>query len=229
MIIFPVTGYSRLRIGPSGFDAAAPGHLPKIKFLMLMRHEALARLTTRYDDNNGVLTLESDGKIAAQGNLGTDEGRKAICDCLTDYLGDQIRGPLQVLTAPQGFRFTDSRHGFVSLINSSSLGALETIAGAPVDARRMRGNILLSGLAPWQEFDWVGGIIAIGDKVTLKISKRIERCAATNVDPDTGLRDLTLPRDLMRAENHTDCGVYAESDPAANQRWRSCAHSAGWK
>ncbi|MGL4812072.1 MAG: MOSC N-terminal beta barrel domain-containing protein, partial [Beijerinckiaceae bacterium] len=34
--------------GPSGFDAAAPLHVPKIKFLMLMRHESLARLTTRY-------------------------------------------------------------------------------------------------------------------------------------------------------------------------------------
>ena len=91
-----------------------------------------------------------------------------------------------------------------------ALAHSKTITGAAVDARRMRGNILLSGLAPWEEFGWINGIIAVGDSVTLKVSKRIERCAATNVDPDTGLRDLTIPRDLLRAENHTDCGVYAE-------------------
>ena len=40
--------------------------------------------------------------------------------------------------------------------------------------------------------------------------KRIERCAATDVDPDTGIRDLTIPRTLMQNFDHTDCGVYAE-------------------
>jgi uncharacterized protein YcbX len=36
------------------------------------------------------------------------------------------------------------------------------------------------------------------------------RCAATNVDPDAGIRDLNLPQTLMRTYGHTDCGVYAE-------------------
>ena len=40
--------------------------------------------------------------------------------------------------------------------------------------------------------------------------KRIERCAATDVDPATGQRDRTIPKTLMRAFGHTDCGVYAE-------------------
>jgi uncharacterized protein YcbX len=39
--------------GPSGFDAAAPRHQPKLRFLMLMRNERLARLQTRYDDASG--------------------------------------------------------------------------------------------------------------------------------------------------------------------------------
>ena len=36
------------------------------------------------------------------------------------------------------------------------------------------------------------------------------RCAATNVDPDTGARDLTIPETLLRSFGHADCGVYAE-------------------
>ena len=45
--------------------------------------------------------------------------------------------------------------------------------------------------------------------------KRIERCAATDVDPDTGIRDLTIPRTLMDSFDHTDCGIYAEVWPPA--------------
>ena len=36
------------------------------------------------------------------------------------------------------------------------------------------------------------------------------RCAATNVDPDTGIRDLAIPDALQRAYGHADCGIYAE-------------------
>jgi hypothetical protein len=42
------------------------------------------------------------------------------------------------------------------------------------------------------------------------VIKRIVRCAATNVDPDTGIRDLNLPQTLMRTYGHADCGIYAE-------------------
>ena len=40
--------------------------------------------------------------------------------------------------------------------------------------------------------------------------KRIQRCAATDVDPDTGIRDLTIPKTLLENFDHTDCGIYAE-------------------
>jgi len=46
--------------------------------------------------------------------------------------------------------------------------------------------------------------------VRLKIIKRIVRCAATNVDPSTGARDLNIPQALLRTLGHADCGVYAE-------------------
>lgn len=40
--------------------------------------------------------------------------------------------------------------------------------------------------------------------------KRIVRCAATEVDPATGIRDLPVPRTVMDNFGHADCGVYAE-------------------
>jgi hypothetical protein len=56
-----------------------------------------------------------------------------------------------VLTAPPGYRFTDSRKGYVSLINRASVSATEDLVGAPVDPLRFRGNLYLDGLAPWAE------------------------------------------------------------------------------
>ena len=122
----------------------------------------------------------------------------------------ELRGPPKVLAAPDGFRFTDSRRGFVSLINLASVRELETMIGAPVDPLRFRGNIHVEGLAPWAEFDLVGQILTAPSGLRLKVTKRIERCAATNVDPDTGIRDLEIPKSLMRSYGHFDCGIYAE-------------------
>jgi uncharacterized protein len=42
------------------------------------------------------------------------------------------------------------------------------------------------------------------------VVKRIVRCAAVNVDPDTAARDLNIPHALMRRLGHADCGIYAE-------------------
>ena len=54
------------------------------------------------------------------------------------------------------------------------------------------------------------GATAIGASARLKIVKRIVRCAATNVDPQTGIRDLAIPDALQRAYGHSDCGIYGE-------------------
>ena len=40
--------------------------------------------------------------------------------------------------------------------------------------------------------------------------KRITRCAAVNVDPDTGARDLSVPNTLMQRFGNNECGIYAE-------------------
>ncbi len=44
--------------------------------------------------------------------------------------------------------------------------------------------------------------------MTFEAYGRIDRCAATNVNPQTAERDLTLPRDLLESYGHADCGVY---------------------
>ena len=207
---FPADRLYAIENGPSGFDASAPQHQPKIKFLMLMRNEALARLRTRYGDASAMLSIEEDGRELVRGDVTAREGRLAIEAFFRRFMPGELRGPPKVLAAPDGFRFTDSRSGFVSIINLASVQAIADMVGAPVDPLRFRGNVHVDGLAAWAEFDLVGKVLQGSSGLRLKVTKRIKRCAATNVDPRTAQRDLAIPEALIRHLGHMDCGIYAE-------------------
>jgi uncharacterized protein YcbX len=195
--------------GPSGFEPAAPRHQPKQRYLMLMRNERLARLRTRFYDTSHTLTIEMEGREAARGDLRTSEGRAAIEAFFAGFCADELRGPPRVLHAP-GFSFSDVARKVVSIINLASVAAIEDVVGRPVHPLRFRGNVYVTGWSAWREFDFVGQEITVARRARLRVIKRIVRCAATNVDPDIGIRDLSIPDTLMRSFGHADCGVYGE-------------------
>jgi len=205
---FPGDRLFALENGPSGFDPAQPEHQPKIKFLMLMRNAALAGLATHYDDATGVLVIAREGPEVVRGDLRAAEGRARIEAFLTGFLDEEIRGPVRLLAAPRGFRFTDSKSGFVSLVNLASVGEIGKAAGAPVDPLRFRANVYLDGLDAWAETGLVGKTLQNGE-VRLEVLKMIDRCAATGVAPGVGIRDLDVVQTLRRTWDHIDCGVYA--------------------
>ncbi|MCE4224003.1 MOSC domain-containing protein [Methylobacterium sp. C25] len=207
---FPGDRLYAIENGPSGFNEVAPRHLPKMVYLMLMRNEALARLRTRYDGATGELSITQEDRPTTSYDLRSSQGRDALAGFMKAYLPHELRGEPRVLEAPPGYRFTDSRTGFVSLINLASVRAVEDFVGTAVDPLRFRGNVFLEGLEPWAELDLVGRIVEAPGGARLKVTSRTVRCAATNVDPQTGFRDLQIPRALSEHLGHADCGVYAE-------------------
>src|SRR5499427_6294106 len=194
--------------GPIGFDPAAPAYFPKSRFLMLMRNERLARLDARFDDATHTLALR-DGGDTVRGDLRTPEGRRAIEAFFAAFCADELRGPPRVLHAP-GHSFSDVAKKVVSIINLASIAAIETLVGAPVDPLRFRANLYVEGWPAWSELELVGQLLSVGTHARLKVVKRIQRCAATDVEPGTGIRDMTIPASLLRGCGHTDCGIYAE-------------------
>lgn len=194
--------------GPSGFDPAAPGYFPKTQFLMLMRNERLATLDTRYHDASHTLVIRHGNREAARADLSTKEGRLAVEAFFRRFMPAELRGAPKVLQA-DGHSFSDVAAKVVSIINLASVAAIETVVGVPVNPLRFRANLYVEGWPAWHEFSLLGQEVVVGG-ARLKVVKRVVRCAATNVDPDTGIRDLTIPATLMQTFDHADCGIYAQ-------------------
>jgi uncharacterized protein YcbX len=193
--------------GPSGFDAKTPIHLPKTRFLNLMRNERLAALKTVFDEASHLLTVQFDGNEVARGNLQKAEGRAAIEEFVMRYFSEDLRGRSRIVSAP-GHSFSDVGLKVVSVINLASISEIEKAVGGTVDPLRFRANIYVEGWPPWHEFDLMGREIGI-QSARIKVVARIDRCTATDVDPATGIRNLNVPKTLMRAFGTVDCGVYA--------------------
>jgi len=193
--------------GRSKFDPAQPRHLPKIAFLMLMRNERLAALQTAFDEKTHVLTVRKDGAVLAEGSLDSEDGRTALATFFDAYEADELRGAARIVSAP-GHAFTDTATKCLSLINLETVRDIERRLGVPVHPLRFRGNLYVDGLPAWAEYDdWLGKTVSAGG-VTFEAYARIDRCAATNVNPETAERDLTLPASLLKAYGHADCGIY---------------------
>lgn len=194
--------------GPGRFDPAAPRHLPKITFLMLMRNERLAALKTRYDDAAETLTIERDGKRVAWGQLNAKLGRQLLEQFFAGYMRGDLRGAPRIVEA-EGHSFSDVAAKCLHIINLASLRELERAAGRSIDPLRFRPNVIIDGLPAWAEFGWLDKDITIG-ALTGSVFARTQRCDATNVDPTAAVRDMSIPALLQRTWGHTDFGVYAK-------------------
>jgi len=74
----------------------------------------------------------------------------------------------------------------VSIINLTSVAAVEDLVDAPVNRLRFRGNVYVTGWSALSELDLLGKELNIGPHARLKVET------------------------LMRALGHGDCGIYTE-------------------
>ena len=187
------------------FDPARPTWLAKRHFLMLMTDERLATLKVAYDDDSARLTIDRAGRREVDADVGTAGGRAGVEHFFETFMGAELRGRPRLVSAPEHM-FTDNPNKYLSLINLASVADLERRLGQPVDPLRFRANLYVEGLPAWAEFDWLGRELRAG-AARFDVAERIDRCAATNVDPNSGLRDLNIPLALRKSFGHIDCGV----------------------
>ncbi|MFQ6016945.1 MAG: MOSC domain-containing protein [Kiloniellaceae bacterium] len=194
--------------GSTRFDAERPQWLPKTSFLMLMRDEKLAQLRAEFDAQSGTLTISRAGKPVVRAKATEALGRTLISQFFAGFMGGSSRGAPKLLEA-RGHTFCDSRDRVVSLINLASLRDLERVVRRRVHPLRFRANFYLEDAAAWAELDWSGKEIGLGG-ARLRVAGPIDRCAATNVNPDTAERDMNIPLTLQRGFGHVNMGLYAQ-------------------
>lgn len=175
--------------------------------ICLMRNAKLAALETLYDDASGVLVVTKDGVPMVEASLRTEAGRAAIEYFFHDFMGGEARGPVKILESP-GHSFSDVSAKVAHIVNLATVEDLAATINREIHALRFRANIYLTGWKPWAEFDLIGKTIRAGS-VEFEITKRVVRCAATEVNPDTAERDIDIPDAIWRKTGDSDLGVYA--------------------
>ena len=201
-----------LKQGDAVLDEANPAWISKMNFMCLAKNPKAALLRTRFDDATQMLHIEGpDGPLTASPL--TPDGQAALTAYFTAFLGEEARygseGQAPRFHFFPGHSFCDHKTQVISLIGKASLAALEEAVGAPRDARRFRANLYLEGPKPWEEFTWLGRTLAIGE-VEMVVQERIDRCAATMVNPDTAARDANPVKELRTHFDHIELGIFAE-------------------
>ncbi len=194
--------------GGAPFDPAAPRWLAKTHFMCLMANARAALLRASFDAASGLLLIRGPDGAELRASPLTEAGRAELGTWLAAFLGAEARGTPRFHHVP-GHSFSDLRSKVVSVINLGSVADLARRAGAPRHHLRFRANLYLSGAPAWSELDWVGQDLMAGG-ARLRVVKRIPRCAATEVNPETAARDAHPVAELRAAFGHHDLGVYAE-------------------
>jgi uncharacterized protein YcbX len=202
--------------GDAPFDEAAPRFLPKQNFACMMKNAKVVLVRAAFDPRGKTLALFADDHPPLSASTATPEGKAAIGEWLIRFLGEEARfgtAPDGSPRAPRfteapGHAFTDQARKGVSLLNLASLDALSRAIGQRLDPLRFRANVYFSGLPAWAEHDWVGQEVLLGG-ARLSVFKRTVRCPATQVNLETGERDLDVPRLLKQHFGHMELGVHA--------------------
>jgi uncharacterized protein YcbX len=177
---------------------------------------ALMAVAAKLDEHSATLTLTQPDHppLTFQPDRAEDVAR--FVDWVHPMMPED-RAATAGLIRVTGQGMTDTPFPSISLGNLASLRALSQKIGQDLDQRRFRINLWVDGLAPWEEFEWPGRQIAVGD-CAFKIEDRITRCTSTMANPDTGRRDADPLRALDAGWGHQDFGValIAETDGQLN-------------
>lgn len=189
-------------------DSAAPDDAwsRKYELVVLANTPGLARLAVRFDHRAMRLRLTHDGAPLADEALDV-AGRRRLCATLERYVlglpdnpltGHPQRVPLRLVGDGIKPRYQDNVDGQATLHSRESLAAVAAAAGDPaLDETRFRSNIVIEGVKAWEEHDWFGRRIRIGE-VEFDVVRHKTRCLATHANPRTGLRDIEMMPLLMR-------------------------------
>jgi uncharacterized protein YcbX len=186
----------------------APEWVPCQNFMIGTRTPALAGLWARLDQDARRVTLTHQALDPFSFCPDDAQDVARFLAWIAPLCPANRAAPTGIFTAASR-GMTDTDYPSVSIMNIASHRAVEQAIGGPLEQERWRGNIWIDGPAAWDEFNWMGRDLRLGDAV-LRLREPIKRCAHTTANPVTGLRDADTLGTLERSFAHDNFGVYAE-------------------
>lgn len=181
----------------------------KHQFVALMNTPGIARLQLRFDHQKRRLCISLEGEVLVNEAL-DEKGRSKIAAAIENYVlkldenplsSHPERLPLRLVGNGITPRYQDNEAGQITLHGRASLAAVGAAVGDnDLNELRFRSNIVIDGLAAWEEQSWVGRRIRIG-QVNFDVVMPKSRCLATQANPSSGKRDLPILKTLTRVFN----------------------------
>ena len=97
----------------------------------------------------------------------------------------------------------------ISVITSATVGEIGRLAAQRPDVRRFRPNIVIASVrsVPFEEDEWVGGVLSFGESHEGAITNFDQRCSMVNFDPDSARPAPEVLRAIVRVRDNK-AGVY---------------------
>ncbi|HEY9037493.1 MAG TPA: MOSC N-terminal beta barrel domain-containing protein [Roseovarius sp.] len=185
--------------------ACDTGWAPCQNFTRAAKAPQLMAINAALDEATGTVTLRHPGRPALTFRPGRDT--QAFLDWVRPLMPENRAAPARIVQATER-GITDTDFASISIVNSASNHDLSEKMGQDLDVLRWRGNIVLDGLSPWVERNWIGKTLQIGD-AKLEVREHIVRCRATTANPATGERDADTLGALETHRGDQEFGVYA--------------------
>jgi len=127
---------------------------------------------------------------------------------LAAEVGRRYGAPVQMMQLNHGI-FDEAS---ISVIASDTVREIGRLAGRSLDVRRFRPNVVVRLLRPipFQEDEWLGGVLSFGEgdnAPAVTITMRDVRCSMVNFDPDSASPAPEVLKAVVRA-NRNNAGIY---------------------
>jgi uncharacterized protein YcbX len=176
----------------SGFPWLTASKLPDLILFTPRRREGDAR----EDGDQGNLPT----------HIRTPDGKElpVFGEDLAAEVGRRYGAPVEMMQMKHGI-FDDAS---LSVIASDTAREIARLAGQSPDVRRFRPNVVVRLMrpAPFQEDEWLGGVLSFGegdDAPAIAVTMHDVRCSMVNLDPDSARPAPEVLKAVVRVQRMT--------------------------
>ena len=153
---------------------------------------------------------QGEGDLYLPSHIRTPNGEEmsVFGEDLAAEVGRRYGAPVQMMQLNHGI-FDEAS---ISVIAFDTVREISRLAGESPDVRRFRPNVVVRLLrpVPFQEDEWLGGVLSFGegdDAPAVTVTMRDVRCSMVNLDPDSTRPAPEVLKAVVRA-NQNNTGVY---------------------